>query len=76
MFDFVINSKWCLAFTVGGNLYTFGDGQSGQLGLGTKTMQTFTPEKVKLGFKLKHVSCGENYTAIVSGKLNKNVFIL
>ncbi|KAK6187712.1 hypothetical protein SNE40_005676 [Patella caerulea] len=52
--------------TVDGKVYTFGDGSNGQLGRGTSELQLWTPKCVELGFKAVDVSCGENFTAIIS----------
>ncbi|XP_070189612.1 X-linked retinitis pigmentosa GTPase regulator-like isoform X2 [Littorina saxatilis] len=56
------------AVTENGQLYTFGDGPNGQLGLGVSVLESQSPSLVKLPFKVSQVCCGENFTAIVSEK--------
>lgn len=51
-----------------GNVYTFGEGSSGQLGHGTHCLQISVPKKLNLKYKFRAVSCGENHTSIISGK--------
>lgn len=59
---------FCVMFIVeGGNIYAFGDGSSGQLGLGVSRLESSSPCLLKLPFKVSLVSCGENFTALVSG---------
>ena len=55
-------------FSEKGSVYTFGEGPSGQLGHGTQCLQTTTPRKIHLKFKVKAIACGENHTCIISGK--------
>ena len=51
-----------------GELYAFGQGKDGQLGLGVSVSESVSPSLLKLPFKVSQVSCGENFTAIISGK--------
>ncbi|XP_052238414.1 X-linked retinitis pigmentosa GTPase regulator-like [Dreissena polymorpha] len=57
-----------VALTASGNVYTFGDGPSGQLGHGTHCLQISTPKKLNIKFKVSAIACGENHTALVSDK--------
>ena len=50
-----------------GVCYAFGEGESGQLGLGTDVLSTSTPTRLDLPFKVSQVSCGQNFTALISG---------
>ncbi|ESO94172.1 hypothetical protein LOTGIDRAFT_74050, partial [Lottia gigantea] len=52
--------------TENGLVYTFGDGAHGQLGHGTHTLQSTSPLRLELDFKATSISCGENFTAIIS----------
>ena len=60
-----------------GNVYVFGQSTNGQLGLGTRTLETFVPMKINAlseiansddhdNNRIIHISCGENHTAVVS----------
>ncbi|XP_067675133.1 X-linked retinitis pigmentosa GTPase regulator-like isoform X2 [Haliotis asinina] len=55
-----------VVLTESGSVYTFGEGANGQLGHGTLVLQTAVPHLLKLEFKVTHIACGENITAIVS----------
>lgn len=46
----------------------FGQGFSGQLGLGVSVCESTSPSLLKLPFKVAQVCCGENFTAIISGR--------
>lgn len=50
-------------------MYTFGQGQFGQLGLGTFTFETSKPKAIEYvkDHKISSVSCGENHTALITG---------
>ena len=52
-----------------GGVYSFGEGSSGQLGLGTNTMDSAKPSLITYfkDIKIKYTSCGENFTAAISG---------
>ncbi|XP_078001556.1 X-linked retinitis pigmentosa GTPase regulator-like isoform X2 [Glandiceps talaboti] len=56
--------------TENGNLYTFGDGNHGQLGHGPSQLQLNTPQKVvRLSeHKCRFVSCGDNHTSVITEK--------
>ncbi|XP_071505930.1 X-linked retinitis pigmentosa GTPase regulator-like, partial [Diadema antillarum] len=58
------------AITESGHLYTFGDGASGQLGLGPDALQTSLPMLVtRLEWtKCRWVACGESHTAVITAK--------
>ncbi|XP_040855916.1 X-linked retinitis pigmentosa GTPase regulator isoform X2 [Ochotona curzoniae] len=49
-------------------VYTFGQGQFGQLGLGTFTFETSKPKAIEYvkDHKISSVSCGENHTALIT----------
>ncbi|XP_020835287.1 X-linked retinitis pigmentosa GTPase regulator isoform X3 [Phascolarctos cinereus] len=49
-------------------VYTFGLGQFGQLGLGTFIFETSQPKVIKhlQNQKIRHIACGENHTALIS----------
>ena len=57
-----------------GNIYVFGQSTNGQLGLGTRTLETSIPVQItslseicKNGInKIIQISCGENHTSVVS----------
>ncbi len=54
--------------TEDGKVYSFGDGNNGQLGHGTLQLQCSQPQQVPLlKEKIKHAFCGENHTALISG---------
>lgn len=56
--------------SVDGQLYTFGDGAHGQLGHGAEVLNTAKPllvERLKQ-HKVKNLSCGENFTAVITDK--------
>ena len=61
--------------TEAGDVYSFGSSSNGQLGLGTRILETPTPLKIasisSSGHKIVRLSCGENHTALVTdhGKL-------
>ncbi len=58
-------------FPVEGELYSFGRGEFGQLGLGTLLFLADTPVAVghfKKG-RVTHVTCGENHSALITGKI-------
>ncbi|TSY13811.1 X-linked retinitis pigmentosa GTPase regulator [Bagarius yarrelli] len=50
------------------HLYSFGLGQFGQLGHGTFTFETLIPKEVEHFRKgrVKHIACGENYSAVLT----------
>jgi len=52
------------AVIAGGRLYTFGNNEMGQLGLGTNTTAKY-PTLVETPTPVKFVACGENHTAII-----------
>ena len=58
-----------------GKVYTFGDGNNGQLGLGTMTLETSKPKLVKMGSAVSHIFCGENFTALISGEKTLQVVV-
>ncbi|XP_027024441.1 retinitis pigmentosa GTPase regulator b isoform X2 [Tachysurus fulvidraco] len=51
------------------NLYSFGLGQFGQLGHGTFTFESRLPKEVEHFRKgrVKHIACGENHSAVLTG---------
>lgn len=62
-----------LALTSNGEVFSFGTSSNGQLGLGTRILETPQPQKIKGGgsHRIVRISCGENHTALVTedGKL-------
>lgn len=58
----------------GGEVYTFGLGQYGQLGLGTFIFETSQPKMVDhLGkHKICNIASGENHTALITGTHDVN----
>lgn len=56
------------SFTDQKEVYTCGNGENGQLGHGTSKQQLSVPEKLNLPFKVTAICCGENHTALLSGK--------
>ncbi|XP_076445489.1 X-linked retinitis pigmentosa GTPase regulator-like [Babylonia areolata] len=54
--------------TDSGQVYTFGSGPCGQLGLGESVLESASPYLLALPFRVTQVCCGENFTAIVSDK--------
>ncbi|XP_076372479.1 X-linked retinitis pigmentosa GTPase regulator-like [Tachypleus tridentatus] len=57
-----------VALTADGRSYSFGDGNNGQLGLGTKILDASTPQPVRglEGLKIARASSGENHTAFLT----------
>lgn len=51
-------------------MYTFGLGQFGQLGLGTFLFETSVPKVIEhiKDLKISSIFCGENHTALITGK--------
>ncbi|XP_035686507.1 X-linked retinitis pigmentosa GTPase regulator-like isoform X1 [Branchiostoma floridae] len=58
------------AIAESGAVYTFGNGASGQLGHGNSLLESPTPHRVERfrDADCKHASCGENFTAVITGK--------
>lgn len=58
-------------------VYSFGLGQFGQLGHGTFIFESRLPrvvEHFRRG-RVKHVECGENHTALITGKTPDNILL-
>lgn len=58
-------------------VYSFGLGQFGQLGHGTFIFESRLPrvvEHFRRG-RVKHVECGENHTALITGKIPDNILL-
>ena len=57
-----------VAITESGKVYSFGQSFNGQLGLGTKTKESFTPELLTAlnDHTISGVSCGESHTSLVT----------
>ena len=57
-----------VAVTKNGKLYTFGQGDKGQLGHGTSWLECHTPKQVSsLGnIHAQYVACGESHTAVIT----------
>ena len=51
-----------------GALYTFGESESGKLGLPDSLTNITTPQKVTLAVPIKSVYCGGNHTMALTGK--------
>ena len=60
------------AVTQNGNVYTFGEGPFGELGLGSSCLETGTPKKVaSLGnIRARDVACGESHMAVITKHSN------
>ncbi|KAK7494796.1 hypothetical protein BaRGS_00013923, partial [Batillaria attramentaria] len=61
-------STHTVVLTEKGQVYTFGGGASGQLGLGVSVLSSPSPSLLKLPFKVSQICCGENFTALISEK--------
>ncbi|BFZ10138.1 hypothetical protein BsWGS_13177 [Bradybaena similaris] len=61
-------SSHTVALTEFGECYVFGEGENGQLGLGTELLSTSTPTHLQLPFKVAWVFCGQDFTALISEK--------
>ncbi|CAL1543075.1 unnamed protein product, partial [Lymnaea stagnalis] len=61
-------SSHTVALSESGKCYVFGEGESGQLGLGTDVLSTSTPTLLNLPFKVARVHCGQAFTALISEK--------
>ena len=57
----------CSVFPEEGDVYVWGGGGEGQLGLGQETEEMKKPVKLELGVKAVCISCGYYHTAIVTG---------
>ena len=66
-----------IVLSADGNVYSFGQSTNGQLGLGTRTLESLVPLKItslseiccnqdRTNNEIVHISCGENHTAVVS----------
>lgn len=49
-----------------GEVYVFGSGASGQLGLGPQKISTSTPVHLAINQKIKQISCNDNVTALLT----------
>lgn len=58
----------CLHFAEDGDVYVWGGGGEGQLGLGEETEEMHKPVKLELGMKAVCIACGYYHTAIVTGE--------
>ncbi|KAH9525595.1 hypothetical protein Btru_001785 [Bulinus truncatus] len=61
-------STHTVVLTESGQCYVFGEGESGQLGLGTDILSVNKPTHLKLPFKVIKVYCGQAFTALISEK--------
>ncbi|CAG5121445.1 unnamed protein product, partial [Candidula unifasciata] len=61
-------SSHTIALTEFGEVYVFGEGENGQLGLGTELLSTSTPTHLQLPFKVAWLFCGQDFTALISEK--------
>lgn len=59
-----------------GKVYTFGDGSNGQLGHNTRVLHSENPHELSFKQKVTHLSCGENHTAIITGKFYIHVYVV
>lgn len=68
--------EYTVAVTENGHVYSFGQGDKGQLGLGPSQFETELPEKIQTfnKIKAKSVSCGESFTAVVTKHGNLYTF--
>ena len=75
MVDVSCGGDHTLALTDAGEVYSFGTSSNGQLGLGTRILETTQPLKISSvangGHTIVRLSCGENHSALVTseGKL-------
>lgn len=69
-------AEYTIAVTHKGHVYAFGQGNQGQLGLGSAQFETEQPEPIKTfeKIKAKSVSCGESFTAVVTKHGNLYTF--
>ncbi|EDO44704.1 predicted protein, partial [Nematostella vectensis] len=69
-------AEFTAVVTKNGSVYTFGQGNQGQLGLGSSMMETEFPERIPLFEKVKArtVSCGESFTAVITKHGNLYTF--
>ena len=57
----------CMALTQDGDVYSWGGGSEGQLGLGPDMMDTETPIKVPVNESVVYISCGYYHSAFITG---------
>lgn len=60
----------CLLALPEEGVYTFGRGQYGQLGHGTFLFEVDLPKPLEhfSNSSIKHITCGENHTAVITGE--------
>ena len=56
-----------------GDVYMWGGGSEGQLGLGASETEVPKPTKLDLDEKIECLSCGYYHTALVTGQLKENM---
>lgn len=69
-------AEFTVAVTQNGHVYSFGQGNQGQLGLGSALTECELPEKVAAfdKVKAKSVECGESFTAVITKHGNLYTF--
>ena len=62
-----------------GAVYTFGEGENGELGHGVETdhQKLYSPTKLQFPTEvhIKYAACGLNHVALISGNTGKYVYI-
>lgn len=59
-----------VALTNGGQLYTWGSGESGELGQGSRLRELKVPKKIVYEAKFVDISCGDNHTCAIDARGN------
>lgn len=74
-FDSVTSLTVTSFVAAGGAVYVFGEGQSGQLGLGSNVIDASSPSCVTSlqNIKIRYTACGYNFTAAISGQSLSNL---
>jgi len=56
--------------TEGGQVYVWGSGSEGQLGLSDTQLEAYTPVQLEMDETVVSLSCGYYHTALVTGIVN------
>lgn len=65
-----VGKDHCVALLPTGQLYSWGVGSFGELGLGPKAVETSAPTKIEGDPHFVQISCGDNHSAAVDNKGN------